>query len=365
LLLRLFSLVLLVPYIAIANSTVSAQTEQSTSKTTQPNFNTQIDEYLDSQRSEHNIPALSIAILHDGLIDYTYAAGKQGYKTSADERSMFHAASISKLFTATAIMQLAEKKLLSLDQSASDFLPGLQNTGITIQHLLTHQAGLKNRVRAKHSTDRNSLDAYVAKATKAKPSYTPGKSWAYNDTNYNLLGAIIKKASGIEFDRYVRANILQPLGMEQSSFFLPDINPEKIATPHRGKTPKPLKMHPYDINFAPSSGLQTNASELALFINAHLQSDPKLLSPTSYAKMQTVYSSTKWKGIEQGLAWQILADKNGNPILQHGGSDPGFRALVIAYPRDKSAYIILSNGEKTPRWEIAAQLRKMHIASKR
>ncbi len=360
---RSFKLLAALFWLAIWNGVVSAQ-PQATSESTD-DWKAQVDQYLDDQRKTHNIPALSIAIFDGDSMDYVYGRGKQNDQHLANEKSIFHSASISKLFTATAIMQLVEEGKLSLDEPVQKYFPKLSSSDITIGHLMTHQAGFKNRIRPTGRLERSTLDAYILKAIKSKPAYTPGQGWAYNDTDYNLLGAIISKVSGVGFDRFVQERILMPLKMNKSSFYLPDISPDFVAAPHRGKSAKMSTKHPYDVNFAPSSGLQTNATELALFVQAHLTRDPRLLSEDSFAKMQITYSETKWDGISQGLGWQVLRGKDGETVLQHGGSDPGYRALVVAYPDDKSGYVILSNGEKTPRWQIAGYLRQLHRKAKR
>ncbi|MEL6414832.1 MAG: serine hydrolase domain-containing protein [Pseudomonadota bacterium] len=315
-------------------------------------------QYLEALSQEHEIPGLAVAVIRDGQLAYLGLAGTQDGEIPVTDETQFHSASISKLFTATAIMQLVDAGKLDLDQPLGAIFPKFEDKRITIRRLLTHRAGFANRVRARGEIDRVSTDEYLGKVQRKGLSYPPGTKWRYNDADYNILGAVVTKVSGMPFDRYTRRFIFEPLGMKKSSFFLPDVLPSYRAAPHRGSSAKLTSRHPYDFNFAPSSGLQITATDLALFLVAHLQKDTALLNEASYNLMQQAVAETEIQGIEQGLGWQVLESPDRPKILQHGGSDRGFRALVSIQPANGTGIVILSNGENTPRWEIAAQLQR-------
>lgn len=310
-------------------------------------------------QAEDRIPALAVSVISNGKIVFSEAVGFQRQGQSASNATRFHSASISKLITATAIMQLSEAGKLRLDEALGDILPAFEGSVITIRQLLSHTAGFSNRTRPKGETSHDAIQPYLKRVANQKPAYEPGQNWKYNDVDYNILGAVITAKSGLSFEEYLAKHIFGPLQMNQSTGILSEVAPLNLAMGHCGKSAKSCKRHPYDIVFAPSSGVQTTVGDLSIFLRAHMQKEAVLLAPTCYEMMQTPLHKTKWDGIEQGLGWQVITSKDGVKTIQHGGSDKGFRALVLGKPQNGWGIVVLSNGERTQRWVITSEIEEV------
>ena len=123
-------------------------------------------QYLEARSQEHEIPGLAVAVIRDGQLAYLGVAGTQDGEIPVTDETQFHSASISKLFTATAIMQLVDAGKLDLDQPLGAIFPKFEDKRITIRRLLTHRAGFANRVRARGEIDRVSTDEYLGKVQR-------------------------------------------------------------------------------------------------------------------------------------------------------------------------------------------------------
>jgi CubicO group peptidase (beta-lactamase class C family) len=312
-----------------------------------------LDLAVEQVRDRFGVPGLAVGIVLDGVPVYARGYGVRDTETGAPvtPSTLFHAASLSKTFTAMAVLQLAEQGRLTLDDPLERHLPGFAGSGITLMHLLTHTAGFQDWRRAAGSTDDAAVAGYVAEIAGHELAYPPGTGWEYSDTAFNILGAVIEASSGKTYPSYLQEEVLAAAGMTGSTFRFPDQTAE-IAWPHRGEIlVRRAAQHPWDRVFLPSSGLQTSIKDLLRWAVVHLDRDPALLSPASYEALFRYRIDTAWPGVAMGLGWQL--ERRGQRLLpRHPGGDRGFRALLTLYPEERRAIAILSNGETTPRVEI-------------
>jgi CubicO group peptidase (beta-lactamase class C family) len=313
----------------------------------------ELDVALEQVRDRFGVPGLAVGIVLDGVPVYARGFGVRDTQTGAPvtPSTLFHAASLSKTFTAMAVLQLAEQGRLALDDPLERHLPGFAGSGITLTHLLTHTAGFQDWRRATGSTDDAAVAGYVAEISGHELAHPPGTGWEYSDTAFNILGAVIESASGKAYPSYLQEGVLAAAGMAESTFRFPDQTAE-IAWPHSGEVfVRRAEQHPWDRVFVPSSGLQTSITDLLRWAVVHLDRDPALLSPASYEALFRYQIDTAWPGVAMGLGWQL--ERRGQRWLpRHPGGDRGFRALLTLYPEERRAIAILSNGETTPRVEI-------------
>jgi len=312
-----------------------------------------LDSVLEDLRAAHHVPGLAVGILENYEPVYVQGFGVRSLKTDApvDADTLFPVASISKTFTATAIMQLAEQQVLDLDARLSTYLPQFQGSGISILNLLTHTAGLPDAYGPKNRSDKDAVLAYVAKVADDGPDFTPGSSWAYADAHFNVLGAVVQSLTKMPFPDYAKDKLLAPLGMTRSRFW-PVADTENVALPHTGWFRlSPGGGRPWDITFAPSEGLHSSAREMLNWAKANLVNDPKLMLPQSYATMHEPRMDTAWQGVRMALGWQVEGPP-GAPVLRHAGGMDGVAALLTLYTESRRAIVILSNAEDTPRFEI-------------
>ena len=159
--------------------------------------------------------------------------GAYGFRDAEDrlpmqEDSIFDLASVSKQFTAAAIMLLRKRELLSLDDEISKFFPQLPLPGVTIRHLLTHTGGEPDPADVNYYVGEwekdkkipaNSIVLRYLAESGASPYFAPGEAWNYSNTGYNLLALVVEKVSGLSFREFMRRNVFEPCGMNATGVF--------------------------------------------------------------------------------------------------------------------------------------------------
>jgi len=270
----------------------------------------------------------------------------------------FHAASISKLFTATVIMQLRDENRLSLRDPVSKYVPEFAGSRIDIEQLLTHTSGLRDRHRAEGRTSRAQWDAYILELSKQPLANEPGVQWAYSDAGFNLLGRVIENVTGRPYADVVKQRLLAPLEMSLSTFEISQV-PEAQRVRATDKDGRALE-HPWDVVFLPSSGLQTDAGDLAKFGREMLAIEKEqgahgVLRAETLREMTSVRLPTQWPGISQGYGWQ-LEGAGADARWRHAGGERGFETLLTLYPAEDFGVVVMGNRKDWGRFERASVL---------
>jgi len=313
---------------------------------------------LEKIRMQNDIPAMAVAIISSGEVTYIKGFGfiDDDKMKSATKTSLFRVASISKLFTAQAIMQLIEGKKLELNDNVSQYISTFENTDITIKQLLTHSSGLSDAIKPVKLDAKRSQPAYLRSVQQTAVNNLGNKTFEYSDTGFNILGGVISAVSGIKYEKYVVENILMPAGMIKSNYFNGFNGHFAEAPPTKnGKLIKEKKQRPYDLSFNPSEGLVANVYDLSLWLKLTLANDHSILKKQTYKDMLKPQIKTVWGEIYMGLGWQVYK-KDGVNIARHPGSIRGYKSLIITYPESEDAIILLTNSSNTPRWEIAKSI---------
>lgn len=314
-----------------------------------------LSNYLDEVRINNDIPAMAVTIITNGEISYAKGFGflEENSTNSVTENSLFRIASISKLFTAQAIIKLVEMKKLDLSDEVGLHLPAFKNSHITIKHLLTHTSGLNDQIKPISFQQGRSLTRYLELVSNSVPEEIESGGFEYADTNFNLLGAVISTVTGQSYESFVGEAILQPAHFKKSGFNdgKNSLFSETLPS-HKGVLVKARSRRPYDLAFNPSEGLIANVYDLGRWVQLTLNKDPAILQQQSFENMLEPTIKTVWGNIYMGLGWQVYNDRYGKAV-RHPGSIRGYKSLLIAYPENKNALILLSNSSATPRWEIA------------
>ena len=320
-----------------------------------------IDAAVEALRSESPTPVVDVAITTAEKVCQARLYGEDQEVSANTAPPRFHAASISKLLTATVIMQLQRQGKLSINDLLSSYEPAFAGSSIKLADLLTHTSGLRDGSRLKALRDQHEVDNYIAALAKQKLVSRPGERWAYSDAGYNLLGRVVERTTGHPFADAMRERVLEPLGMHDSDFDITRIPAQQRLTAF-DRSGKELP-HPWDLAYLPSSGLQTTADDLAKFARAILATDkgPAIASPINgqiVREMTQVRIATEWHGIGQGLGWQISISELG-PRWRHAGGERGFESLITLYPDKGFGIVVLGNRADWPRFELEQKLRAL------
>jgi CubicO group peptidase (beta-lactamase class C family) len=313
----------------------------------EPENNKKLNEALSAIQASHNIPTLSVAVIEEGEFVYSASFGEV-----VDEAPKFRIASITKLFTAQAIMQLVELGIVQLDDPVSRYIEQFDGKPTTIEDLMSHGSGLRDTVSPVSPEEKRSFDEYLEQSLKGNAPST-NSVFEYADLNFNILGEILHVAMGIEYIDYVRANIIERLGLKDTYFYQHNASFDEPVSPHHNYGfVTDATQRPYDPSYAPSEGLISTATDLAAWTIAILSEHPALLSIESYRDMQTPRGKTTWGDLQIALGWQVLGHEI-MQLAQHAGSMNGYKSLLITYPLKKRAVVVLGNAEEMPRWAIA------------
>jgi CubicO group peptidase (beta-lactamase class C family) len=326
-----------------------------------------VEDVIDAEMPTSGVPGLSYAVVTDGEITSAGARGvvEAGTDGQVTPDTPLQAGSITKSVTALAVMQLVEAGQVDLDAAVAQYLDGFagQPAGVvTIRQLLSHTSGLSTlQGNASHTDatgDQDELARLVDGLATLAPAYGPAERWEYSNTNYQILGRLVEVVSGQDYQTYVTANILQPVGMDDSFVADGEVHDE-MATGHRPwfGTKRPLPEQRTDRATAPQGGLVASANDLALYLAMMMNGQDDVLSADGKAQMMRPASPVS---PFYGLGWFIDA---GNGTVWHSGSTPGFESLATMAPAEGDGVVVLVNGGSGIGFGETTQLRNSVTAA--
>ncbi|MEU4164809.1 serine hydrolase domain-containing protein [Actinoplanes sp. NPDC026670] len=255
-------------------------------------------------------------------------------------RSLVRIASISKLFTWTAVMQQVEAGRLDLDTDVNRYLTGFQVPGtypqpVTLRHLMSHTAGFEDFVTgtgARAAADVPPLGRYLAEHMPARIR-PPGEISAYSNFGAALAGHIVSEVSGEPYDRYIQRHLLNPLHMTRSTTAepVPAALAADLARSYDTDLDPP-KVYPFTFDRMPPDGsVTTTAADMAAFMNAHLSGAGQILSPQVMELMheRSFTADPRIDGYAHGFKERTV---NGHRVLMHDGGWEGFTSLMLLLP---------------------------------
>ena len=295
------------------------------------------------------VPSASVAIVRDGKIVYLHAYGYANLenKTAAQPSMRYSIGSISKQFTATAILLLQQQGKLSVNDAVSKWVPGLTDGDkVTIRELLSHTSGYQDYwpqdyvmpLMLQPTTAQYIVDHWA----KIPLDFAPGTKWQYSNTNYVIAGMIVEKASGKPLLEFLQQHIFGPLGMKSvtntDEHKLPPTDPTGYIRYALG----PLHPAPKE-----GKGWMFAAGELAMTPEDLATWDISLmnqtvLSPQSYKEMETDVLLANGVGTGYGLGVDV-GMRSGHRQVSHDGEVSGFVADNTVFPDDKAAVVVLTN----------------------
>lgn len=316
------------------------------------------------QMTRHGVPGALFVMVKDGRIffskGYGYADLEKKIPVVAD-KTIVRAYSVSKSFTATAVMQLVESGKLRLDEDVNKYLKSFQLKGdfaqpVTLANLLTHTGGFTDTgvdtLLARGRLRTLTLGEWLAEFMPARTK-PPGAEFKYSNFGASLAGYIVEIASGEPYAQYMENHILKPLEMRHSSFLYPSQLPPKLAsrvapgyTINDDGTRR--KMSPEEGDFAntPAANLLTTAPDIAHFMIAHLQDgrykSARILQASTLKKMYEPWKSSKTpEDIGYGFFWRT--GKYGQRLLFHAGGWDGAISYMELNPKYNLGFFLWYN----------------------
>jgi CubicO group peptidase (beta-lactamase class C family) len=364
-------LAILATLLATASVTPAAASTAS-SPADDPDVKAQIglfSAWLEGQVAIRQLPGAVVGVVSDQDLIWAKGFGRadvdSGRPMELDTR--FRMASHSKLFTATAIMQLREQGKVRLDDPVAEYLPWFRfrqaaadDPPVTIEHLLTHSSGLP-REAGPHWSDLDfpTEDELKELMSQRLAAFSPEVRWKYSNLAYTLAGMVVERVSGMSWADYLQKNIFDPLGMTASSV---DREDPKLATGYGRRMPDGSReVFPFvdARGMAAATGLTSTVSDMAKFVSAQFRSGERggdrILSTASLREMHRarMLESTWTRG--QGIGFSV--QRNDDQLyVGHGGGYPGYTTNTLIQLDSKVGVIVLTNTNDSNPAQIAQQL---------
>lgn len=316
-------------------------------------FPTKADAYVQSWTRDGQFRG-AILVAKDGqpIFRKGYGLANSEWDIPNSPETKFRLGSITKQFTAVAILQLAEKDKLKLSDPVKLHYPDAPASWdkITIHHLLNHTSGIKSYTGLKDFFSKQSRQARtpseIVKLTQDMPvEFEPGEKFAYNNTGYVLLGAIIEKVSGLPYSTYLRQNVFTPLAMADSGYDSPTTVLKRRASGYKSSGEQNADFLDMSLPHAAGS-LYSTVDDLLKW------APEKLISTESFAKMTTPGKGKYAYGL-------IIDELKDHRVQAHGGGINGFNTFLARFPDDKLTVVVLANQETGATQEIAFSLARM------
>lgn len=306
----------------------------------------------------HHVPGVAVGIA-DG--DQTYTAGLG--VTSVDnplevtDETLFQIGSITKTFTATAIMRLVETGQLDLDAPVRRYLPTFRVADeavaarVTVRHLITHSAGWEGDIFTDTGTDDDALVTYVEKLADVEQLAPPDTLFSYNNAAFNVAGLLIQVVTGKTYEAAIHELIFEPLGMQRSFFFARDLLTFRFAVGHVVIDDAARVQRPWELprSANPAGGITCHVKDLLRYARFYMgdgttEDGTRLLSPEAMRLLQTPQFHINEHDGDVGLAWWTKVT-DGIKFIEHGGSTLGQHSELVIAPERRFALVILTNGD--------------------
>lgn len=293
-------------------------------------------------------PGAAVIVVKDGQTVFrkAYGIASLEFAVTLKPEMVFRLASITKQFTATAIMMLVDQHKLSVNDDITKFVPNYPTGGkkITVENLLTHSSGIKDYSEIlwpQRMCQDFDIENLIEVFENEGLSFTPGTREAYSNSNYVLLGAIIERVSGKSYADFIEENIFKVLGMNHSFYERPQrIIPNRVSGYAKGRDGFVNAPFISVTQLYAAGALMSSVDDLELW-DAALSSD-KLISSTSKQRMFLPHQLSDGTSGTYGYGWNI-EQLEGHLLAAHGGGINGFSNYVLRMPQDHLYIAILSN----------------------
>lgn len=354
---------LVVPSLGLVASLASAQADRA-------RFVSSVDSIVSARLTSGPVAGMAVAVIkgRDTLLVKGYGFADVENELPATARHIFRIGSITKQFTAAAIMQLVEQGKVTLDDDITKFLPDfpVQGRMVRIRHLLNHTSGIRSYTSLGPKWQvlwRNDLshDSLVALFKNEPFDFAPGEKWSYNNSGYYLLGLIIEKVSGKPYAQHLQDVFFTPLGLTSTSYCQTSPIIKRRAHGYDVQGGALVNAAYLSMNQPYAAGsLCSSVGDLAVWTRALF--DGRVISAASLRQMTTPGTLTSGAPVPNGYGYGLGVDSvTQHPRVQHGGGINGFISMLSYYPRDTLTVVVLANTSPAPSGEVADNVARLAL----
>jgi CubicO group peptidase (beta-lactamase class C family) len=324
---------------------------------------TAIDQYVRSEMDAQRIPGLALGIVHGDRVVHVRGYGRtERSGREVTPQTPFLIGSVTKSFTALAIIQLSEAGRVDLDEPVQRYLPWWRvadpdaSTRVTVRHLLHQVSGLSKATGNAYATSGDSHDSALEDRVRAlhdaELTEPVGTTWQYSNANYWTLGMIVQAVSGQSYETYIQQHIFDPLQMRNSYTSRAEAAQHGLPTGHRYWYGFPVASElPFDRGGLGSQGLSASAQDMAGYLSLYLNSGRHgatvLVSPAGAAELQRAGVPTGLDGVSYAMGWDV-GQIHGTTAISHDGSGFDSHANVVLIPDRGWGVVVMENGENSP-----------------
>ena len=339
----------------------------------------ELETFIEKMVEQEKVPGLSVTVVKGDRVVWKLGFGFADLSASrrATASTIYLWFSMTKIVTATAVLQLCENGHLDLDAPVDEYFRGFkivsQPVPVTVRHLLSHSSGLANPVpirwvraaRSPAPDGRAFVDRLLSKHRKLE--FTTGERAGYSNIGYLVLGVLISEVSGMGYEEYVHDEVLAPLGVNRTGFTYPDAGGQEMATAYQSlpKVLTPLfraamprgvvgpryggyvTFNPFYVNGPAYGGLVGSTEEAARILLLHLNEGQvdgtRLLSPGAVGMMQQIVPRGGKRDFGLGWLRPREASKRGLTFVEHLGGGAGFWNVMRLYPEESLGVVIMGN----------------------
>lgn len=319
--------------------------------------NPAIEAFINKMVNDEHFKGVVLAAVNNDVIHAKgYGMANDTIKNNVNIK--FHVASITKQFTAAAIMQLVEQNKINLEESINNFLPAQYRSdnwdSVTVHHLLSHTSGIEDYavVRDYYEVEKGfclgaTVDGMIKEAMSKELNFPPGSQFSYSNIGYTLLGEIIQNRTGEPYHRYLKENILEPLEMHSSFIHTTDyaaLNDEAIGYRWDDGQNKHVLDDIVSLPVTePDGNLVTTLNDFLKWTNIYVENEQPILQKESLKKMSTSYIESDEVGPSGKLdsyGYGLFLSKE---LISHTGYIVGFRSHFMVNPKENIRVFVFSN----------------------